>query len=145
MSKARTLAAVIAALAVTASPALAQAPEGTPDGTNNPGAGHRPEGTPNGTDNPGTAHRPSRTEARALGREQCQEFKTNFSENRSAFGKCIAAVARVLRSNVAPGRACAGQNRRRQEGQRRSDFSACVQAAARALREQQQEQPAPTA
>jgi hypothetical protein len=105
-------------------------PEGTPVGP--------PEGVPpgyNGTENPGVSHRPSGHEARALGREQCGEFKKNFRQNKSQFGRCIADVAKALRAEVAPGRACKGMNRRRQEGQSRSDFSACVKAAARALRE----------
>lgn len=79
--------------------------------------------------------RAAAAEARALGREECQEFKTNFGDNRSQFGKCIAAVARTVRSSTAPGRACAGMNRKPEEGERRSDFRVCVVAAARALGE----------
>ena len=130
--RART-ATLAAALSLMAAPALAF------DGSNNPGSSFAPEGVPpaySGTDNPGIDRGLSRTEARALGRDECQEFKTNFSENRSQFGKCIAAVAKALRQGTNPRQACEGLNRKPQEGERRSDFSACVEAAARALRDQ---------
>lgn len=146
MKSIRTAAVTAAALALMAAPAVAQPPAGTPNGTSNPGAEHRPDGTPgagarpDGAGQQGAANRPTRREARALGREQCREFRTNFRENRSAFGRCVAAVARALRSDVSPGRACRTQNRRREAGQRRSDFSACVRAAAHALREVEEQQ-----
>jgi hypothetical protein len=143
-------AALAAALATMATPALAYGPDdnpgssfrpdGTPNGTDNPGAGHRPDGTPpspGGTTNPGAEHRPTRAQARAIGREECQEFKRNFRENRSAFGRCVAAVARSVRSDATPARACREQrlSRERHDGQARSDFRACVLAAARAQRD----------
>ncbi|HEX6229078.1 MAG TPA: penicillin acylase family protein, partial [Solirubrobacterales bacterium] len=83
-------------------------------------------------------HVPNGREARALGRKECREFKQNFGQSRSQFGRCIAAVAMALRTNASPREACAKRRfkRRRQRGERRSDFSACVIAAARALREQ---------
>jgi hypothetical protein len=118
---------VVAVLAVTAVPAFAV------DGTDNPGTTVR-EGAPySGDDNPGL----TRAEGRALGREECQQFKTNFDENRSAFGKCIAAVAKSLQDdNVSARKSCAatGLSRKRLEGQRRSNFSACVLAATRAAK-----------
>jgi hypothetical protein len=98
-----------------------------------------PEGvapTYNGTENPGAAHRLTAGEARALGREECQEWKTNFRDNKSQFGRCIADVAKALHGAAAPGRACANMNRKPEEGEHRSDFSACVAAAAQALREE---------
>lgn len=97
-----------------------------------------PEGlapTYSGTENPGVAHRLTAGEAHALGREQCQEWKTNFRDNKSQFGRCIADVAKALHGAAAPGRACANLNRKPEEGEHRSDFSACVAAAAQALRE----------
>lgn len=87
-----------------------------------------------GDENPGVSHRAA-AEARALGREECQEFKKNFGDNRSQFGKCVAAVARAVHNSTAPGRACASMNRKPEAGEHRSDFSACVVAAAQALRE----------
>ena len=100
-----------------------------------------PEGTPTATDNPGSDNVPSRQEARALGREECQEFKRNFADNRQQFGKCIAAGARVVRTNTTPREACGDQNlsRKPQGDERRSDYSACVIAAARAQREANQQ------
>ena len=105
-------------------------PEGIPHGA--------PEGIApsySGTENPGSAHRLSAGEARAVGRESCQEWKTNFGDNKSQFGRCIADVAKALHGSAAPGRACADMNRKPDENEHRSDFSACVAAAAQALRE----------
>lgn len=148
----------------TENPGSEYMPEGLPvpetippeySGSENPGAESRPEGVPvpeevppgySGTENPGMAHvqgsvgtespsHPSGGQARALGREQCQDWKQNFADNRSQFGKCIADVAKALRTDMAPGRACADMNRRPEAGEHRSDFSACVAAAAKALRE----------
>jgi hypothetical protein len=45
-------------------------------------------------------------------------------------------VAKALHGAAAPGRACAGMNRKPEEGEHRSDFSACVAAAGQALKEQ---------
>jgi hypothetical protein len=129
--------------AETPPPGVPVGPEGTapPVGViPGPPAGVEP-GSPeglapsfNGTENPGESHR-SAAEARALGREECQEFKKNFGDNKSQFGKCVAAVARALHGSAAPVQACAGMNRKPEAGERRSDFSACVAAAAQALRE----------
>ena len=133
-------ASLTAALSLMAAPAFAF------DGTDNPGSEFRPEGTPpsySGTENPGTEHRVSRQEARAIGRDECQEFKTNFAENKSQFGKCVAAVAKALRQDTNPRQACDGLNRKPQEGERRSDFSACVAAAARAQRDREQAEAPP--
>jgi hypothetical protein len=120
-----------AALATAAVPAFAVA------GSDNPGTphkqAHKPDGTPNKADNHGLG----REEARALGRKECQEFKTNFSENKSQFGKCIAAVAKSLRDengNVSARKACraSGLSHKHAKGEKRSDFSACVKAAKKA-------------
>lgn len=97
-----------------------------------------PEGDPptyNGTENPGAAHRLTGGEARALGREQCQEWKANFGDNRSQFGRCISDVAKALHGAAAPREACSNMSRKPDENEHRSDFSACVVAAARALKE----------
>jgi len=106
-------------------------PEGVPHGAP---AGVAPANS--GTENPGAAHRLSAGEARALGREECQEWKMNFGDNKSQFGKCIADLAKALHGSAAPGRACADMSRKPDENEHRSDFSACVAAAAQALREQ---------
>ena len=122
---------LVGALSLIAAPAFAF------DGTDNPGAGHVPEGIPphSGTDNPGIAHVTSH-EARAIGRDECAEFKTNFGENKSQFGKCVAAVAKSLRQGISPAKSCAGLNRKPAAGEHRSDFSACVEAAAHALKDE---------
>lgn len=126
---------------LTAALSLMAAPAFAVDGSDHPSGA--PEGIPpsyGGTDNPGTSHVPTREEARALGREECQEFKNNFGENKSQFGKCVAAAAKTLRAGVTPREACGDQelSRKPAEGEHRSDFSACVEAAARALKEQNQ-------
>lgn len=108
------------------------------DGDTNPGT----ESSPgyDGQNNPGTAHVPTRAEARAIGREQCAGFKSNFKTNRSAFGRCVAAVASALRSDDTPAQACEAKrlSRTRRDGQARSDFRACVRAARNAEEEQSQ-------
>ena len=123
---------LVTAVAATAAPALAF------DGSDNPGVPHR-EGAPHsGDDNPGKTQGLGREEARALGREECQEFKANFKENRSAFGKCVAAVAKTLRDeNESARSACDAANlsHERRDGQKRSDFKACVLASKRAQEE----------
>lgn len=89
-----------------------------------------------GADSPSLNNAPSNEQARALGRAECQEFKRNFADNRSQFGKCVSASARVVRTRTTPREACGGTglSRKPQGDERRSDFSACVIAAAQAER-----------
>jgi hypothetical protein len=98
------------------------------DGTDNPGTTIH-EGAPySGDDNPGLR----REEARALGRKECQQFKSNFNENKQAFGKCIAAIAMDLRNeDVSAREACNAKalSHQRRDDQVRSNFKACVLAA----------------
>jgi len=89
-----------------------------------------------GSDNPGTDNRGdnglSREEARAIGRDECSEFKANFKENRQQFGKCVAAVAMDIRNeDVSAREACNAKDlsHERSDGETRSDFKACVLAA----------------
>jgi hypothetical protein len=96
-----------------------------------------PEGVPHGAPaGVASTNSLSAGEARGLGREECQEWKKNFGDNKSQFGKCIADLAKALHGSAAPGRACADMSRKPDENEHRSDFSACVAAAAQALREQ---------
>jgi hypothetical protein len=120
------LAVLTGALALSVAPAYAA--EGPPENT--------PPGY-NAISNPGSSHVPTREEARALGREECQEFKLNFADNKQQFGKCISAAAMAIRTELTPRQACAevGLSRKPQGDERRSDFSACVIAGARAERE----------
>jgi hypothetical protein len=117
-------------------------PEGVPSGPPEGVPSGPPEGVPpsySGTENPGVPHRhsaDSSASTRSLAREQCQEFKQNFRDNKSQFGKCIADLAKALHGSAAPGRACSDMSRKPDENEHRSDFSACVAAAAQALREQ---------
>jgi|SRR5215212_11351229 len=110
---------VLIVTALSATPALAF------DGTDNPGAEHKADGL-------------SRAEARAIGRDECSEFKTNFGENKQQFGECVAAVAKSLRQEgVSAREACRATDlsRKPAEGEHRSDFSACVLAAKEANEE----------
>lgn len=123
MTKRSFVPVLLVALCVSAVPAFAF------DGSDNPGVDNRDAGADNGL---------SREEARALGRKECQEFKTNFSDNKSQFGKCVAAVAKSLRqAGVSAREACgdSGLSKKPAEGEKRSDFSACVVAARHANEE----------
>jgi hypothetical protein len=117
-------------------------PEGVPPGPPEGVPSGPPEGVPpsySGTENPGVPHRHGADGAagtRSLAREHCQEFKQNFGDNKSQFGRCIANLAMALHGSAAPARACSDMSRKPDENERRSDFSACVAAAAQALKEQ---------
>ena len=128
MSARAKIAAGMASAALIAVPALAEA------------AGNRPSTVPPGHSgaNHGTTHTPSNSQARALGVKECQQFKTNFKTNRSAFGKCISAVAHSLRTGSSPAQSCSDKrlSRTRHDGQARSDWKACVLAATKALHSQ---------
>jgi len=81
--------------------------------------------------NPSSDHVTTREEARAIGRDECGEFKQNFGDNRQQFGECVTAVAKVVRTDTTPRQACraADLSKKPAEGEKRSDFSACVAAA----------------
>lgn len=128
----------------SSNPGTQYQPASTPpsyDGSNNPGAENQPAPNYDGSNNPGTAHVPTNSQARALGVKECQQYKTNFKSNRSAFGRCISAVAMSLRSDKTPAQACKDKrlSRTRHDGQARSDFKACVLAAAKAQKAESQD------
>ncbi len=117
MTNKLSLIPVLVCLCATAVPAFAF------DGSDNPGVDNREARGDNSL---------TRAEARAIGRDECSEFKTNFSENKNQFGKCVSAVAKSLRQEgVSAREACrdSGLSRKPAEGEKRSDFSACVLAA----------------
>lgn len=158
-------------LALAATPALAQQPEGTPTATNNPGTsyqeGAQPAGTPDQTSNPGTQaqeeNRPASTPTAednpgtarrvAAPGQYCKEAskKPVEGEKGSAFSQCVKGQAR-LRSGKAdsPREACRAASKKRVKGQRGTPFALCVKAAAQLQRDraerkanQEQEAPAP--
>ena len=141
-----TTAAVTALLALTASPAFAQKPSGTPDKSDNPGTSHkqenRPDGAPKSEDNPGTARKLA-----APGRF-CKDASKKRVEGQkgTAFSACVKAQAR-LRSGKAdsPREACKDASKKHVKGEKGTAFSTCVKAAAQLLEEQeaQEEQEAP--
>jgi hypothetical protein len=109
--------------------ALAATPAVAFDGTDNPGVDNKEAGADNSL---------TRAEARAIGRDECGEFKTNFSENKNQFGECVSAVAKSLRQEgVSAREACrdSGLSRKPADNETRSDFSACVRAAKEANEE----------
>lgn len=126
-------ASLTAALALMASPALAQGP-GTGEQYRSQ---HQPSGTPpySGTDNPGT-QRATRAEARLAAIRECREERKKGNLTGREFGKCVSAAVRSARADVKPGKACKAQNLSRKPGENgeRSPFSACVRAAVDTLR-----------
>jgi hypothetical protein len=123
MTKRSFIPVVLVALSATAVPAFAF------DGSDNPGVDNRDAKADNGL---------GREEARAIGRDECSELKTNFSENKSQFGKCVSAVAKSLRQEgVSAREACRATDlsHKPAEGEKRSDFRACVLAAKEANEE----------
>lgn len=82
-------------------------------------------------DNPGT----SKANARAIAKQQCQEYKQDFRNQRAAFGKCVKAAAKSARNGTNPARSCQGFSKKRAEDQERSDFANCVKAAAQAKKQ----------
>ena len=143
-----TTAAVTALLALTASPAFAQKPAGTPDRSDNPGSSHRqadkpeesPGQSPDQSSNPGTDRKLG-----APGRF-CKDAskKRVEGEKGTAFSACVKAQAR-LRSGKAdsPREACKGASKKHVKGEKGTAFSTCVKAAAKLLKAQkEQEEPA---
>jgi hypothetical protein len=150
---------IFAALALAAAPAVALDNPGSDHSSGTPGASHVPSTVPpSGTTGPSNSQHgtsgpqgppdnagggaPSDvppSQARALGRTECQSLKSSFGKNKSAFGKCIAAVAKGLQNDT-PTKATfkatcdnAGLSHKKKKGQKHSPFSACVLAGARAL------------
>jgi hypothetical protein len=139
---------ILAALALAAAPAVALdnpgSDHGPPAGTTGPSNAHHgtsgPQGPPENAGPPSDTGQPSDvppSQARALGKTECQKLKSSFGDNKSAFGKCIAAVAKGLQSDT-PTKAtfksaCKGLSHKKAKGQKHSPFSACVIAGARAL------------
>jgi hypothetical protein len=136
-----------AALALMATPAMAYGPGDNPGSqyvAGTPGASYTPPTVPpsyDGSNNPGTRQERSQqplglADARALGVKECQDFKANFKVTRSAFGRCIAAAAKAIRTGISARAACRSLrlSRIRRDGQARSDFRACIIATRRAVR-----------
>jgi hypothetical protein len=150
---------IFAAFALAAAPAVALDNPGSDHSSGTPGASHVPSTVPpSGTTGPSNSEHgtsgpqgppdnagggpPSDvppSQARALGKTECQKLKSNFGDNKSAFGKCIAAVAKGLQ-NDKPTKATfkaacdkAGLSHKKKKGQKHSPFSACVIAGAHAL------------
>src|SRR5919204_1201891 len=133
-----------AVLALSAAPAFAlDNPGGPPSGTTGPSNSQHgtsgPQGPQGDNESGGPPSNVPPSQARALGKTQCQKFKTNFAQNKSAFGKCISAIAKGLESS-SPTKATfkstcskAGLSHKKAKGQKHSPYGACVAAGAQAL------------
>jgi hypothetical protein len=153
---------LFAVLALSAAPALALDNPGSNHSSGTPGASQVPATVPpsgttgpsnsqHGTSGPqgsqnegqGNGGPPSDvppSQAKALGKTQCQKLKTAFADNKSAFGKCISAIAKGLESS-SPTKATfektcrqAGLSHKKAKGQKHSPWGACVLAGAKALK-----------
>ena len=123
-------------LALAASPALGQKPEGTPPHGN--GQGNGPIYAP-GNPNPG----PSATlpeKANAYGRYcQGQSKKHVKGQKGTAFSQCVNAMAKAANDeSMTPGQACKGQSKKHVKGEKGTAFSRCVKGVVKLRHEQQQ-------
>lgn len=141
-------AALMAALAIAATPALAAGPPSdTPDRDDNPGVEHQPSDTPPA--NQGTEHRPATpgpsgglpAKAKAVGRS-CQGQSKKRSDaaegtKGTPFSQCVTAMAKLANGQAdSPREACKDLSKKHTEGEPGTPFSACVKEAAKLLREQ---------
>jgi hypothetical protein len=129
------------ALALSATPALAGQPEGTPPAHAH-GNGHGgPVYTPSEDPTPGPkAGLPA--QAQAYGR-YCKEAGASKrhvkGEKGTPFSQCVKALAKAANDkDLSPGQACKGMSKKHVKGQKGTPFSQCVKAAAK-LRHHQEE------
>jgi hypothetical protein len=110
------------ALALAASPAFAQQPEGTPTKDDNPGTTHQPtQGS-----NPGTANK------LAAPGVYCKEAgaskKKADGQTKSPFAECVVGQAKA-RKGKSPREACKDASKKHVKGQKKTAFATCVVAA----------------
>jgi hypothetical protein len=114
------------AMALAASPALAQEPETTPTQDSNPSAAHRPSTTPTKDANPGTEHR------LAAPGVYCKEAgaskKKAEGQKKSPFAECVVGQAKARKGKSAR-EACKSASKKHVKGQKKSSFATCVVAA----------------
>jgi hypothetical protein len=129
-----SIAVITGVLALSAAPALADKPEGTPPHGN--GQGNGPKYTP-GNPNPGDptpgpkAGLPA--QAKAYGRYCKGESKKHVrGEKGTAFSRCVKAMAKAANEEKTnPSRACKGLSKKHVKGEKGTEFSRCVKAAAK--------------
>jgi hypothetical protein len=131
------LALLIAALALSAAPALANesspAPQGNQGLHKGQGKSHFPESTPG----PGAA---LPAKAKAYGfycRGQSKEHVKG--EKGTPFSQCVTAMAKLANGKTDnPSKACASESRKHVKGEKGTPFSRCVSAAAKLQHDQDQ-------
>jgi hypothetical protein len=136
------IAIITGVLALTAAPALAAKPAGTPP--NGKGQGQGPVYTPGdptpGDPTPGPkAGLPAK--AKAYGRRCKGESKEHVKgEKGTAFSRCVTAMAKAANGErVSPRKACKGLSKKHVKGEKGTEFSRCVVAAAKLKHEQDEE------
>ncbi|HEX6229645.1 MAG TPA: hypothetical protein VFZ41_09335 [Solirubrobacterales bacterium] len=136
--KLKVFALIVGVFALTATPAFAGKPDGTP--SKGQGTTKAPTYTP-GEPTPGPkAGLPAK--AKAYGR-YCKgsSKKKQEGQKRSDFSLCVTAMARVANNgDLNPRKACQGMSKKREAGQKGTDFSICVREAAKLKRQQRQEE-----
>jgi invasion protein IalB len=133
MTSQMKIAMVLAALALTAAPAMAQGSQPT-----NPGQGHGQSNGPHYTPEtpaPGTpgpaASLPEKAKAYGI-YCQGQSKKHVAGEKGTPFSQCVTAMAKTANNGeLTPSQACKGMSRKHVKGEKGTPFSRCVSAAAK--------------
>ena len=150
----KNAAALTAAMAMMATPALAVGGPDNPGAQHrpdNPGAQHRPDTPPTRGDNPGTQHKPDTTpgpkaglpaKAKAYGRYCKTESKKHVEgEKGTLFSKCVTAMAKLANGSTKnPRTACKTLSKKHVEGEKGTPFSKCVAGGAKLLKDQAADQ-----
>jgi len=135
------IAAAIAVLAVSASPALALPPQ-APD---NSGTAHAPATSPQGSppSNQGTERKPSTPGPRASANSKAKAYgkyckgqskKHVKGQKGTPFSQCVTAMAKLLSGKTkSPRTACKDLSHKHVEGEKGTPFSRCVSGGAKLL------------
>ncbi len=148
--KIKNAAALTAAMAMMATPALAYGGPDNPGAQHrpdNPGAQQRPDTTPTRGENPGTRHKPDSapgpqaglpSKAKAYGRYcKTQSKKHVEGEKGTPFSKCVTAMAKLASGSTKnPRKACKTLSKKHVEGEKGTPFSKCVSGGAKLLKDQ---------
>jgi hypothetical protein len=142
MKHSKTIAGIVGALALSASPALALN-SNAPD---NSGTAHAPATTPaTPPSNPGTANKPATpgpnaslpAKAKAYGK-YCQGTSKKHVAGTpgTPFSACVTALAKVAHDQAGARTACKSESKKKAAGADRSAFSICVSGAAKLKHDQ---------
>jgi hypothetical protein len=148
MTSSPRFAALVAGLALAATPAFAaDPPSDTPNRDDNPGVEHRPSETPPA--NQGTENKPATpgpkaglpAKAKAYGRF-CKDQSKKRSDaaegtKGTPFSQCVTGMAKLATDATdSPRKACKDLSKKHTEGEKGTPFSSCVKQGAKLLREQ---------